>query len=257
MVKNIRYPAVTGSFYPSNKKELEYIVDTFLQKAKKIKIEGKIKALIVPHAGYIYSGSVAAVGYKLLRDKDITKVILIGPSHRIFIKEPAGADYNIWQTPLGRVRVIDPLFDFKINNSAHKLEHSLEVQLPFLQKVLSDFSIIPIVVNQDKSRELAQKLAPIIDKKTFIVISSDLSHYYPYDQAVTLDSYANKLIPAVNIKGVEKKVEACGKEAIVTLLHLCKIKNWQGRLLEYKNSGDTAGDKLQVVGYGCYGFLKK
>lgn len=136
------------------------------------------------------------------------------------------------------------------------MEHSLEVQLPFLQSVLEKFSIFPIVTGDVGYQELAQFLLKYVDQFDLIVVSSDLSHYYAYEQAIELDSIAHQAITSLNLEKMERQAEACGKTAILTLMQLAKDLRWQSVLLDYCNSGDTAGDKEGVVGYGCYAFYQ-
>lgn len=218
------YQSVAGQFYPESKTEQKTMVEKLLKAAKEVKIPGKIKGLVVPHAGWIYSGIVAAVGYKAL-DKFYSS-ILVGPSHREYF---AGVKEKI-------------------------CDHSVEVQLPFLREVVPEAKIIPLVYSEVDYRGLAKVIEQRLDNNTIIIVSSDLSHFYPYDLAVQIDSRANKYIPELNIKKVEKEVEACGKTGILALMTLAKKFGWKGIFLDYKNSGDTAGDKTSVVGYGCYAF---
>ena len=141
---------------------------------------------------------------------------------------------------------------------AHIPEHCLEVQLPFLQRVLKKgFEIYPLLCGDVDAGLLAKALAPIVDGKTLVIASSDLSHYLPYAVAVKMDKNANELVPSLDVKGFEAKGDACGKTPILVLMHLAKLKGWSGLFLDYKNSGDTAGDKARVVGYGCYAFYEK
>lgn len=222
------YQSVAGQFFPENKKEQQEMVRKFLKEAKEVKISGKIKGLIVPHAGWIYSGIVAAAGYKQVssrRNKN-TKIILVGPSHREYFSG-----------------VKEGIFD-----------HSVEVQIPFLQEVAPKAKIIPLVYGQITPEDLAREIEKNLDENSIVIVSSDLSHFYPYDLAVKIDTAANKYIPELNIKKVESEVEACGKVGISAIIHLSKKKGWKAKLLDYKNSGDTAGGKDSVVGYGCYCF---
>lgn len=258
MVLNTRKAVVAGYFYPSEPKQLKETINNFLNKATEIEISGDLKGLIVPHAGYIYSGSVAAVGYKLLKNFNKKKVILIGPSHFLPFIGASVSTADFWETPIGKVKVQKIKTDFFIDlPQAHLKEHSLEVQLPFLQLVLKDFNIIPIVLGEVDPKDIADALIPLLDKDTVIIASSDLSHYHPYNIAKKLDELANKFIPKLDIKNVEMKVEACGKTAILTLMNMAKKMKWVGKKLYYCNSGDVTGDKGQVVGYGCYAFYGK
>ncbi|MGC8885366.1 MAG: AmmeMemoRadiSam system protein B [Candidatus Nanoarchaeia archaeon] len=258
----IRRPAVAGNFYPENKTELEKQIETFLNTAKTLEI--KPKALIVPHAGYIYSGSVAATGFKQLEnlenqkqnfEKRRWKVILLGPSHYYPFAGLCFADYDFWETPLGKIRTIKPkisenIFEF---TEAHEPEHCLEVQLPFLQKTLLEFSILPLLVGEIDPDAAAEELLPYFDESVILVVSSDLSHYHSYEKAKAIDNVANKAIPNIDLD-LAKKIEACGKIPILIALHIAKKLGWKGRFLDYKTSGDTGGPRDRVVGYGAYVF---
>lgn len=259
----VRKPAVAGQFYPASSKELSYMIDKFLQEAPSFEIKGDLKGLILPHAGYIYSGIVAASGYKLLKKLDQNKkweIFLLGPAHIVPLE---GASLSLapeWETPLGKVKVAlkkELLSDLiKDIPEAHFQEHCLEVQLPFLQKVLKNFEIIPLVLGEVDYTKLASKIMPYIKENTIIIVSSDLSHYYPYEEAKALDAVANEAIPQKEIQTVIEAVEACGKSAILTLLEIAQRLNWSGQIIDYRNSGDTAGDKSSVVGYGAYVFYE-
>jgi hypothetical protein len=249
-------PAVfANSFYPADAEELRHQVNYYLKQAKKANLPGKLKALIVPHAGYIYSGSIAAVGYKLLQHhiKGKTTILLIGPAHAFPIAGPKTANFSSWETPLGQTPA-KALISIESNNAAHLQEHSLEVQLPFLQTICPQLTILPVVINQGQEKKLAQIISNLINQISFVIVSSDLSHYHSYNKAQQLDALANQAIPNLDITTVKNRVEACGKAGILTLMHLAQLQNWQGKLLDYRNSGDTVGDKSQVVGYGCYAF---
>jgi len=262
----IREPAVAGSFYPYDKNELSSMVDSFLNSAKDSEIEGELKALIVPHAGYIYSGSVAAVGYKLLkRDKPLTKKItLIGPSHYEMFDGVAQAVETYWKTPLGKVRVeqYPNTSIIKNNPFVHSREHSIEVQIPFLQRVLGNFSIYVLLTGNVSSITFARDIIDGLkkdsknDEEGIIIVSSDLSHYYPYEQAKRIDSITTKAIVNGDQNEMKNFAEACGKTGILTLMEIARINKWKTKLLDYKNSGDTSGNKSEVVGYGCYAFYR-
>ncbi|NYZ77228.1 AmmeMemoRadiSam system protein B [Candidatus Micrarchaeota archaeon] len=259
-----RAPAVAGAFYPEDERELREMIAGFLDKAEDVKIGGKLRGLVVPHAGYIYSGPVAAYGYKLLMKQKAQpdKVLLAGPSHYAMFLGVAEGGSTIWKTPLGPVNaasLASKIADRSLVNihaQAHKPEHSLEVQLPFLQTVLKGaFTIYPLLTGEVNPAVLANALEPLIDDETIFIASSDLSHYYPYERAKKLDALANEAVPNLDFKKMEY-VEACGKTGILTLMHIAKSRGWKGKLLDYRNSGDTAGPKDNVVGYGCYAFYK-
>ncbi|MEM4257212.1 MAG: AmmeMemoRadiSam system protein B [Candidatus Diapherotrites archaeon] len=251
----VRRPSVAGSFYPVSKKELSNLIDNLLERAKTFSLSGTLRALVCPHAGFVYSGVVAAVAYKQLfsRQNESLKVLILGPSHFVAFSGAAVSGYLEWETPLGRVRTLE--VGFPEFYPAHLDEHSIEVQLPFLQKVLKNFTINPIVVGDYEPKSLAIALEPLVDDKTLVIASSDLSHYHSYKKAVALDSVANKAIPSLDFDSVEG-IEACGKIPVIALMYLAKRFSWKGVFLDYKNSGDTAGDRQRVVGYGAYAFYE-
>lgn len=224
------YQSVAGQFFPEDKIEQAEMVKKFLEAAKEVKIPGAVKGIVVPHAGWTYSGIVAGAGYNMLSKNysSNNKIILVGPSHREYF---AGIKEEI-------------------------CDHSVEVQLPFLKEIAPLAKVQPIVYGEIELKDLAQKIEQKLDKNTIIIVSSDLSHYYPYEMARKIDSAANKFIPELNLDKIENEVEACGKTGIMALILLAKKFGWKGILLDYQNSGDTAGDKSSVVGYGCYGFYE-
>jgi hypothetical protein len=249
----IREPVVAGMFYPAQKEELKAMIDNYLNKARVDNIEN-IRGIVSPHAGYIYSGPVAAYGYKAIKGKSYKTVIILSPSHHAFFYGASIPDVTHYKTPLGLVKLspkVEQLRKEKIIVSvpqAHPQEHSVEVQIPFLQAVLKDFEIIPIVVGNVNPEELASMLINYIDNSTLIIASSDLSHYHPYNVAVSLDKNCIEAIPSLDFENMDK-CEACGKLPILTLMHIAKHFGWRGKLLDYRNSGDTVGDKRAVVGY--------
>jgi len=266
MEGTIRRPAVAGAFYPEEPAELRGMVDGFLAKAGNVKVEGRLRALVEPHAGYIYSGPVAAFGYKLLssQKEKPSKIILLGPSHYAGFLGAAEAGADFWQTPLGMVKAgslkgkIRAAGAVSLIPEAHAPEHCLEVQLPFLQAVMKgDFTIYPLLTGELSPSALADSLLGAIDDDTLVIASSDLSHYNPYEKAVRLDSICNRAVPALDIETMEESGDACGKTGILTLMHIAKKKKWKGKMLDYRNSGDTAGPKDAVVGYGCYAFYSE
>jgi MEMO1 family protein len=263
----VRKAVFAGSFYPKDPKELKEMVDGFLKEAKEVKLPrgAKLKAIIVPHAGYIYSGIVAASGYRLLKAlKLLKKIIITGPSHNEIFPGVRIDNSDYWESPLGKVKIQkskvkseELFYDSKMQEG----EHSIEVQVPFLQRTLTGFEIVPILLGEVEAGEVANNIynnyKNYKDEEKIIIVSSDLSHYYPYDQAVKIDSIANDAIPNLDILTVEKEVEACGKTGILALMHLAKQMGWKGIFIDYKNSGDLPAGRQarqRVVGYGCYGF---
>lgn len=253
-----RSPAVAGSFYPENPKTLHNMVQQMLDHAPRQRLHAK--ALIVPHAGYIYSGPIAATAYNCLLEsiETISRVVLLGPSHRVALSGIAIPTWSEFQTPLGNIPLDRESIDYianlegvEINNAAHAMEHSLEVQLPFLQEMLSDFQLVPLVVGQCSAKVVANVLNHLWGgEETLIIISSDLSHYHQYVIAQQLDQETSRKIEGLetNIQGEQ----ACGCYPLNGLLLAAKQHGLKPDNLDLCNSGDTAGNKDQVVGYGAY-----
>ena len=258
---SVRRPAVAGTFYPDDPRELTHQLTRFLSN---VEAGGAApKALIAPHAGYVYSGEVAAGAYaRLAAAKDrIRRVVLIGPSHRVPFQGIAQSTAGYFETPLGRVQVdqaaaarIEGLPNVGYLDAAHALEHSLEVQLPFLQAVLDEFTLVPLVVGDAAPEDVARVLDALWGgEETLIVVSSDLSHYLDYDTARNLDSKTSNLIASLASThlGVE---QACGCRAINGLVLAARQRGMSAEVIDLRSSGDTAGPRDRVVGYGAYGF---
>jgi len=242
-----------GSFYPKDKNEIKKMINSFLKNDLK-KLNGKLKGLIVPHAGYIYSGVVAGYGFKLLKESKKEKIILFGPSHHNYLEGAFGFSGN-WITPLGETKIVSIDLPIILNDK----EHSLEVQLPFLQSIIpnSKLTITPIIYGDISSEELADIIN--IEKKddSILIASSDLSHYLSYDIAKKVDSHTIQLILNLDFEKFLSEGDACGKIGIGALMILAKKNKWKTILLDYKNSGDTKGDKESVVGYACIAFIEE
>lgn len=253
-----RPPATAGMFYPADASTLRDTVEALLAAAPPAREAAK--AIVAPHAGYQYSGPTAAHAYRLLRDrrKPVRRVVLFGPAHRVYLDGMALPSVDAFRTPLGEVpldadgvNVARSLPGVQISDDAHALEHSLEVHLPFLQRVLDDFRIVPIVVGICPARQVEAVIEALWGgDETMIVVSSDLSHFHPYEEARTIDANTTARIEAreTTLRGNE----ACGAYALNGLLLAAKTKNLRVRTLDVRNSGDTAGDRHQVVGYGAY-----
>jgi len=259
----VRLPAVAGLFYPRERDVLAQDVATMLDETRERPLgPGFPKALIVPHAGYIYSGPVAANAYALLRPARgvVKRVVMLGPCHRVAVQGLALPGVDAFDTPLGRVpvdadgaklaRTLPQVSDFP---PTHAQEHSLEVQLPFLQAVLGDFSIIPLVVGAATVDEVAE----VIDllwggPETLVVISSDLSHYHSYDEARAMDRSTVNAIVAMRTD-IDHE-HACGATPVTGFLAVARRRNLKPQLLDLRNSGDTAGGKGRVVGYASIAF---
>ena len=254
MKGSVREPAVAGMFYPADPEELRRMLAGFLDRVAPTSLPPP-KAIIVPHAGYIYSGPVAATAYARLRPAGITRVVLIGPSHRVFLYGLATSSADVWRTPLGDVPL--EAFGFiPVNDAAHALEHSLEVQLPFLQTVLEDFLLVPFVAGDATKEEVADVLAALWGgPETLIVISSDLSHYESYGQAGKKDRATAQAIVDLDTCGLGSDT-ACGLSPINGLVYLARQKGMRAELLDLRSSGDTAGPRDSVVGYGAFAFYE-
>jgi AmmeMemoRadiSam system protein B len=254
-----RQPAVAGSFYPANPQQLQQMLDQYLHEAE---TNSKVpKAIIAPHAGYIYSGPIAASAYARLKTAhdSIQRVVLIGPSHRVGFNGLAVSQADAFITPLGNIPVdrqavqaIVQLPFVEYIEQAHSHEHSVEVQLPFLQTLLDDFSIVPIVAGDATAEQVSQVLKLLWGgSETLIVISSDLSHYHDYKTAQQLDQATSTAIENLQYEQLDYD-SACGRVPISGLLKLARDNALTVKNIDLRNSGDTAGDKQRVVGYGAY-----
>jgi MEMO1 family protein len=273
---NVREPAVSGTFYPSNPDVLKQDLQAFLSKVRYDGALNDIVGLVSPHAGYMYSGQTAAYGYKAITGSSYDTVILLAPSHRSFFVGAAVQDEGAYKTPLGTVPIDENLAAklvrmggvVRSDANAHRGEHALEVQLPFLQFVLGDFSILPIIMGTQDSASCEELSASICQairdtaKKYLIVGSSDLSHYYPYESARDLDMKIVARLEAFDEQGLMadiagEKAEACGAGPIATTMMICRrLGATSSRVLQYVNSGDVSGDRSSVVGYVSCAFFK-
>lgn len=260
-----RSPAVAGMFYPAEPERLGAMVGQFLASAE-VEDLSKLKAIIVPHAGYEYSGSIAGSAYaQIARNVPVASrktIILIGPAHFGFTEATVG-NYVSMISPLGEVRV-DPKVagelesaGLRFDEEIHRPEHSLEVQLPFLQAVSPKSNVVPILCGSVSPDRLAEILEPYFERSDcFFVVSSDLSHYLPYTEAVETDKRSLLAIKNLDLRG-EREVDACGRVGILTLMRLAKKGGFHMKVLDYRNSGDTAGDKASVVGYAAVACYRK
>ena len=259
----VRHPAVQGQFYPGTKAELTAKVDEYLALEPAKLISGRIRALIAPHAGYIYSGAIAGQGFSQI-PADIERVIIMAPSHRVRMRGGGSIPkVDAYRNVLGDVPLAPEAAQLRKKHrfftalpEAHAQEHSLEVMLPFLQRRLRSFSLIPIVLGQEfDAAAMAAALAPLVDDPTTLVVaSSDLSHYKAYEEAQRLDRECCETILAMDVAGLDKR-ELCGKGPVKVLLGLAKLKGWKPTLIDCRNSGDSAGDKRGgVVGYASIAF---
>lgn len=254
----VREAAVAGQFYPGEPTQLGQMIDNLLEQAATD--AACPKALVAPHAGYIYSGPIAAQAYARVRNGAgaISRVILLGPSHRVGFNGIATSSAKFYASPLGQIPLdlaatqqISRLPQVSVLDEAHAHEHSLEVHLPFLQRCLGHFSLVPLVVGQALPAAVAEVLDTLWGgPETLVVVSSDLSHFLPYGEAQQRDAETSRLIESLNthISGEQ----ACGCRPLNGLLQLLRQRELGISTLALNNSGDTAGDKARVVGYGSY-----
>ena len=246
----VRAPAVAGSFYPADPSQLRETVARLLAAAQ----EGsQPKALIAPHAGYVYSGPVAASAFRRIVDAPVQRVVLLGPSHFAHLRGLALPGAAAMRTPLGDVPVEDAALPH--DPRAHAAEHSLEVELPFLQVALRSFALVPLTVGNAAPDEVADVIEQFWDgAETLIVVSSDLSHYLPYADAQRADAATAKEILALGRLAPD---DACGAAPVNGLLLAAKRRGLRPEVIDLRSSGDTAGDKKRVVGYGAFAFYER
>ena len=268
MFNKFRPAAVAGTFYQESPEVLARDIAHLLSGAAAAyhadSSGNTPKALIVPHAGYVYSGPIAASGYAQLAKLSglITRVVLLGPTHRIAVHGLAIRASEEFQTPLGRVRIdragLDAIADWPqivVSDEAHAQEHSLEVQLPFLQTLLDDFSLIPLAVGKAEPQAVAEVIEHFWGgDETLIVVSSDLSHYLPHDAAQQIDGQTAQRILELDTKLGD--FQACGAASINGFLLAAQHRSLRGQLLDLRNSGDIAGDQSRVVGYASFAFFE-
>jgi AmmeMemoRadiSam system protein B/AmmeMemoRadiSam system protein A len=274
-MEEIREPAVAGTFYPERPDILSRDVKGYLDNAKKEKIEGEIIALVSPHAGYMYSGQVAAYAFKLVEGKTFDSVVVVAPSHRVLFKGASLYGRGGYRTPLGVVpidvelskRMMERRKEIQFLPEAHAQEHSLEVQIPFLQVILKSFKLIPIVMepylNWETCQYLAQAIAETVrGENVLLIASSDLSHFHSYEKAVQLDKIVLNHIEHFDPAGLNRdlgsgRCEACGGGPIISIMLAAKALGAnKGKAVKYLNSGDVTGDRGRVVGYGAGVFYK-
>lgn len=258
----IRWPAVAGQFYPRDPKELRAEVNEFLAAAE-IAPGPALKAIIAPHAGYMFSGPIAGAAYAgLARGRDVfRRVVLLGPSHFVSFSGLAASSASHFASPLGTVPVDEAALDrvrslpqVTTLDAAHRQEHSLEVHLPFLQECLADFTLVPLVVGDASAAEVAEVLERLWgETETCVVVSSDLSHYHDYETACELDRETALAIERLDSERL-KSEQACGCRPIRGLLHVAAARGLRARTLDLRNSGDTSGRRDRVVGYGAFVF---
>ncbi len=265
-MNTIRRPAVAGMFYPAGANELAGEVAHLMSGARRDGIEQAVpKAIIAPHAGYIYSGPTAASVYALIEParSRIDRVVLVGPTHRVAVRGLALPEAQAFATPLGTVRIdqravriLNALPQVVTSSAAHAFEHSLEVHLPFLQTVLGSFTLVPLAVGFAEPADVAEVLDALWGgPETLIVVSSDLSHYLSYHEAQVIDRRTADAI--LDLSTDINHDQACGATPVTGLTLTARRRGLVPRLVDLRNSGDTAGDKGRVVGYGGFAFFEE
>lgn len=266
-MKNVRASIIAGTWYPGSEKRLRDEINLMLDITKPGKNYENILGVISPHAGYSYSGKTAAYAYNAIKDKDYETVVVIAPSHCEYFKGISVYNGDAYETPLGQLNINSEMRN-KLVNSGNLIfagdkghspdEHSLEIQLPFLQVVLGNFNLLPVVIGDQRREnvfELAEKLAAIKDDKTLIVVSTDLSHFHPKHEAEILDGIVRQEISQLDYEGLQRALErdtceACGGGGVVALLKAAEILNYKkAEVLNIVDSGDVTGDNDRVVGY--------
>ena len=263
----IRKPVIAGLWYPSTPSVLEEMIDRLTLQAQKTPVQiprdKTLKALVLPHAGYIYSGLTAAHASLVLTRNKYSTVVLLGPDHRVGLKNGAISAVDAYQTPLGLIRLHNMAAKLRIKSelfqtsaASDRSEHSLEAVLPFLQFYLKEFELIPIVLGPGDTHRLAAAIDPLVNESSLLVVSSDLSHFLNYRDAVVRDKETiDMILKHKSEELIERENSACGKIPLLILLKLASRYGWEPVLLHYSNSGDTAGDIDRVVGYAAIAFF--
>lgn len=285
--ERIRKPAVAGHFYPKDADTLRATVDTLIAGIAEVQVTGRIIGIMSPHAGYVFSGQVAAYAYREIKGRHYDTVVILGPSHHVYVRGASVGNFDAYETPLGRVPVnrdlVNALLDredfFSFSEEAHIREHSVETQLPFLQRVLRDFDIVPLVMGTSPMRELKEigkALASVIKKKNVLLVaSSDMSHYPTYRDATEVDRSTLSIIETFNSeqvfrseaqalkRGIGKlSTTLCGLGSVVTVMSVAKeLGGNAATVLHYANSGDVEygghTEKRRAVGYGAVAFYQR
>ena len=257
----VRRPVVAGTFYPSEAQELESTVEAMLSQTMERKLGG-LCGVVVPHAGYPYSGPIAAEAFSLLTYSNDApnRILLIGPPHYVPMRGIVAPSSSAFTTPLGDVAVdvgaVEALQDaglVTIDDAPHAPEHALEVELPFLQRVLEDFTIVPLLVNAASPEQVALVIETVLGKRTLLVVSTDLSHYLDYASAERRDHATAGTIEQLDYTTLGPN-DACGFSALNGALCAASRCGWTVTRLDLRNSGDTSGEKRRVVGYGAWAF---
>ena len=253
---NIRKPAFAGSFYPAGKSAVLNLLHDFDRNSKDYLMDfyksfdfNGLHGLIVPHAGWVYSGKTAFMAYHLLKECNCEKIALLGPSHRQLIHSACTDDHEFWETPLGNCSIIQDDY-FKMDRNLHAEEHALEVQIPFIQYFSPSSHILPVVVGEITEDQAKDYAGHLKEQNYFIIISSDLSHYHQLDEAKIMDA---KTIESIE-NADEKHLEACGRKPLKIAFAMMRELNLKAHLINYSTSAEAFGDASSVVGYGSFWF---
>ncbi|BDY12222.1 AmmeMemoRadiSam system protein B [Hydrogenimonas cancrithermarum] len=264
----IREAAVAGQFYPASPEEIKMMIDHFNKVLEESVRDPKLlqtatQAVIVPHAGYVYSGFTANIAHRLLGNSGVKRVVVIGPSHRVYLQGTSVSEYDLFETPLGDLPIDRNLateliqkFGLGFVPEAHH-EHSTEVQMPFIKTYLPDARVVELVYGDENPTNLAPVIEWLLsDPQTGVVISTDLSHYYDIEKAKRLDSICLDAVSKLDPAGLHRGCEACGKIGVEAILIAARNLGLEPMLLDYRTSADASGDTSQVVGYMSAAFLK-
>jgi AmmeMemoRadiSam system protein B len=262
MENALRKASVRGLFYPKECAKIKTYIREFNHTFDTMNIPHKIKsiiprAVIVPHAGYIYSGFTANFAYRFLKQSRIKRIIVIGPSHHHYFKGISGSYYATYETPCGQVEIDSPYlfalakqFDIGFEPKAHEKEHSTEVQLPFIQHYFPKTKVIELIYGEIEAKALANIISALLQNQdNTVVISSDLSHFHNLKEANALDKNCLKSVEELDIKELEKRCKACGLTGIQSIILAAKHLKLSSKLLDYRTSADASGDSSSVVGY--------
>lgn len=258
-MQTLRAAAVAGTFYPANPIQLREQIAHWCQAGDKATLPRPVRALLLPHAGYCYSGAIAVAGIRLLPSSGLRRVLILCPAHHVYLRGMALSSAARFATPLGEIPLdraalatLTHLPGVMINDEAHRFEHAIEVQLPFLQQQLDDFTLLPVVVGEASPSAVAGLLEAAMDAQTLLIISSDLSHYLSWQQAREQD--ADTLAQILSLKGNLQGQQACGCFGLNGTLLWARRHKLQASLLAAANSGDSSGDQHRVVGYAAIAF---
>ena len=262
MPNSLRKGAVKGIFYPNSCQELKEYIETFNVKFKQYSIDKKIasivpRAILVPHAGYFYSGFTANFAYRFLNNAKPKRIVVIGPSHHYTFKGISASFYEAFETPCGNIEIDTPYlialakkFNIAFHEKAHLKEHSTEVQMPFIQHYFPKIPIIELVYGEVECQELVSVIVALLQNRdNSVVISSDLSHFYPLKEANKHDNICLSAVSTLDKEALHKGCEACGFKGIEAMIVASKKLRLESKLLDYRTSAYASGDKKSVVGY--------